>query len=114
MSTMNPLKVFMRLASAPEQEELAQSAGTTRPYLYRLANSGANYARSAKAELAAKLERASHEVARKSKGRLPKLYRTDLNDTCRACPYAQRCLGERAIASHFDVVQHTEEPGNAS
>lgn len=112
--SINPIKAWMRLASVPEQQRLAELAGTSHQYLFRLANSGTNYARSAKAELAANIEAASVVLNRESKGRLPKLYRTDVNDTCRACPYANRCLGERAVASHFDVVQHVgEESGHA-
>lgn len=113
-TTMNPLKAWMRIASVPEQQRLAELAGTSHAYLFRLANSGTNYARSAKAELAAGIEAASYILNKETKGRRPRLYRTDVNDTCRACPYASRCLGERAVASHFDVVQHVgEESGHA-
>lgn len=106
---MNTLKHFMRIATSTEQEELAGAAGTSRQYLYKLANSGAEYARTAKADLASKLEAASAMMHRTSKGRLPKLYRTDLNDACRACPFAQRCLGDLATRSHFEI---NEEVGD--
>ena len=111
---LNPLKVWMRLATAAEQQRLADLAETSRQYLYRLANSDKPYARSAKSELAAAIEAASLILSKESKGRLPRLYRTDVNDTCRACPYAARCLGECAVAPHSDVVQHVgEETGHA-
>lgn len=111
---MNPMKVFMRLATAEEQRRFAELAGTSRQYLYKLANSEAWYGRTTKAELAAGIEAASVILNKESKGRLPRLYRTDMNPTCRACPYAARCLGEKAVASHFYVVQHVgEETGNA-
>jgi hypothetical protein len=102
---VNTLKHFMRIATTAEQEELAAAAGTSRQYLYKLANSGTDYARTAKADLAAKLEGASAVMHRASKGRLPRLYRTDLNDACRACPFAQRCLGELATRSHFEIFE---------
>jgi hypothetical protein len=101
---MNALKHFMTVASGAEQEELASSAGTSRAYLYRLANTETAYARTAKAELAAALEAKTQEMAKASKGRLPVVYRTDLNAACRACPYAQRCLGARATASQFEIL----------
>lgn len=113
--TLNPVKVWMRLATADEQQRLADLAETSRQYLYRIANSDKPYARTVKAELAAGIEAASHILHKESKGRLPKLYRTDMNPTCRGCPYASRCLGERAVASHFDVVQHVgEETGDVA
>jgi hypothetical protein len=35
-------------------------------------------------------------MARSSKGRLPRLYRTDLSDACANCDYARKALGARA------------------
>jgi hypothetical protein len=101
---MNALKQFMTAASGTEQEELAAAASTSRAYLYRLANSGTAYARTAKAELAAAIEAKTLAMSKSSKGRLPVVYRTDLNPGCRACPYAQRCLGARATASQFEIL----------
>lgn len=109
---MNALKAFMRAASAEQQDRLAAESGTTRQYLYKLANSGAAYARSAKAGLAAALERVSHAMHKDSKGLLPKLYRTDLNDTCRECPYAQRCLKDIATRSHFEILEDEQGTGD--
>lgn len=107
---MNQLKTWLAAASGPEQEELARRAGTSRQYLYKLANSTKGYARTAKAGLAAAIEQATAAMNRESKARLPRVYRTDLNTDCRACPYAQKCLGEAAIASHFVIV--AEESGD--
>lgn len=102
---MNALKHFMTVASGVEQEELAAAAGTSRAYLYRLANSGTAYARNAKSKLAAAIESKTQEMAKTSKGRLPIVYRTDLNAACRDCPYASRCLGTRATASQFEILE---------
>lgn len=43
-------------------------------------------------------------MARASKGRLPIVYRTDIVPACRACEFAQKCLGERAVVSEFPIV----------
>jgi hypothetical protein len=101
---VNLLKSFMQLASTAEQQRLADLAGTSQPYLYKLANSGEPWARNAGAALAARLEAASEVLHAESKRRLPKLLRVDLNAACRECPYAKRCLGDRVLASHFEVV----------
>ena len=50
------------------------------------------------------IERATKAMAKASKGRLPVVYRTDVVEACRGCEYAQKCLGERAVASHFPIV----------
>lgn len=102
---MNQLKVWLRAASVPEQQALAERAGTTVQYLRRLAATKESYARAAKAELAAAIETVTADMHRESKGRLPKVLRTDLNEACRACPYAERCLRDRIIDSHFEVQE---------
>ena len=43
-------------------------------------------------------------MARESGGRLPSVYRTELNRACRGCRFAKRCLGDRAIAAEFEVL----------
>jgi hypothetical protein len=48
-------------------------------------------------------------MAKASKGRLPVIYRTDIVAACRACDFAQRCLGERAVVSEFPIVGKIEE-----
>lgn len=106
---MNMLKVWMRKATAEEQEDLAKRSGTTRGMLYHYANSD-NTSRRQKpnerrpsAERAAELERASHEMHRENPA-LPKLYRTDLAEACQHCEYAQKCLGKNAVRADFPFV----------
>lgn len=102
---MTPLKLWMRAATAAEQELLAQRASTSRGYLYHLAASEeTNYKREPKPVLAAAIERETKVMAKASKGRLPIVYRTDLVEACRQCEFAQKCLGPTAIASEFPIV----------
>lgn len=77
----------MAVATSDEQAALAQLAGTSKNYLYQLAKQ----TRVASAELAAAIEKASHIVARRSKGRLPKLPREQLCPACSTCPYQKKC-----------------------
>jgi hypothetical protein len=105
MKTISVVKNWMSLATVEEQQLLAERAGTSRGYLYQL--SGGH--RQASAELGAAIERESKVMARASKGRLPVIYRTDIVAACRACDFAQRCLGERAVVSEFPIVGKIEE-----
>lgn len=101
MSVITPLKNWMRAASANEQKLLAELCGTSRGYLYQVAG---NF-RQASSELAVAIERETKTMHRASKGRLPIVYRTDLSATCRACEFAQKCLGtEVAVRGSFDPV----------
>lgn len=103
MSSMSQLKAWMRLATPAEQHTLALSAGTSRIYLYHLANDQANYGRSASPELAKRIELAAVPINAENP-RLPRLLRTDLAKACRECEFAERCLGSAAIAeSEFRV-----------
>lgn len=103
--TMTTMKQWMQAASPQQQIELARRAGTSRQYLYHLAGGF----RDASAELAARIERASLEMHRESRRKLPKVYRTDLNAACRACDYARKCLGAAAVTSDFDFVPDTND-----
>jgi DNA-binding transcriptional regulator YdaS (Cro superfamily) len=87
----SPLKIWIALASADEQQVLAERVGTSRATLYQYANGH----RQCSAERAGEIERVTAEMARASKGRLPRLYRTDLADACAQCDYARKCLGPR-------------------
>jgi CRISPR/Cas system-associated exonuclease Cas4 (RecB family) len=99
------MKVWMRAATPAEQETLANKIGTTRSYLYHLsASEDKAYAREPKPKLAAAIERVSAEMHRASKGRLPKVYRTDLVSACRECEFAAKCLGPAAVRSDFPIV----------
>ena len=105
---MNVMKLFMKAATADEQRMLAEKAGTTRQYLYHLsADEDKNYTREPRPKLASAIERVTAEMHKASKGRLPKVYRTDLVSACRECEFAKRCLGENALRADFPVV--TEE-----
>ena len=104
MSDMSQLKAWMLLASTEEQKALASAAGTSRTYLYHLANDSAGYGRSASADLAGRLEAAAVSI-NAGNPRLPTLRRTDLCEACRSCSFARKCLGEQAITeSEFRVV----------
>ncbi len=97
---MTPVKAWMQSADRGQQEQLAKRAGTTRAYLYHLAGGF----RDASPELAIAIERVSADMHRESRGRLPRLYRTDMAPACRACDFAQRCLGAVAVRSAFGYV----------
>lgn len=88
----SPLHIWMALASADEQQLLAERVGTSRATLYQYASGH----RQCSAERAGEIERVTGEMARASKGRLPRLYRTDLSPACAECEYAHKCLGPRA------------------
>lgn len=94
----------MAAATVQEQEILAKRVGTTRGTLYQYA--GAH--RKASAERAGAIERATAEMHKASKGRLPKVYRTDLSDACLHCEYAQKCLGSKAVVSEFPIVDERQ------
>ncbi len=88
----SPLHIWMSLASADEQAALAERVGTSRATLYQYASGH----RQCSADRAGEIERVTAERARSSKGRLPRLYRTDLSDACANCDYARKALGARA------------------
>lgn len=102
---MHALKVWLRLATAEERQKLAEYAGTKVSYLYFLSNPEAQYGRRASADLAGRVEQAAERVREEggdaARKRLPAILRTDLSATCRGCSFAQRCLGDAAIASEF-------------
>lgn len=100
MKTLTPLKVWMSAATIAEQELLAEKVGTTRGMLFQYAGGHRN----ASADTAGKIEAVSAEMHKASKGRLPKIVRTDLCLACRSCQYAAKCLGERAVVSEFPIV----------
>ncbi len=94
--TKTAMKVWMVAATVQEQEELAAAVGTTRGNLYQYAGGH----RSAGAERAGAIERASAAMHKASKGRLPRLYRTDLAKACGECPFAKKCIG---VVSEFPI-----------
>lgn len=103
MSTMSQLKAWMRLATPGEQSALAGASGTSRAYLYHLANDRAGYGRFASPELARRLEVASVGINAMNP-RLPRLLRTDLAKACRECEFARKCLGDSVVTeSEFRI-----------
>jgi hypothetical protein len=104
MKTLHPMQVWMSAATADEQVLLATNAGTTRGHLYQLAGGH----RQASAVMAGKIEAATAEMHKHSKGRLPVVVRTDLCEACRGCQYAAKCLGQRAVVSDFPIVSEKQ------
>lgn len=105
-NTITPMKAWMRQATPDEQVALAERAGTSRQYLHHLsASEDKRYKREPSASLAAAIERETKAMHKASKGRLPIVYRTDLNSTCRGCDFARRCLGDAVVtAGEFPIV----------
>ena len=109
MTTITPLMAWLRAATPDEAELLAQRAGTSAAYLRHLAAPDDRaYKRQPSVALAGAIERETRAMAKASKGRLPEVLRTDLLEACRECPYAKRCLGERALIGAFDVVDERQ------
>lgn len=102
---MHPMKAWMMAATPDEQQLLAHQAKTSRQYLYHLSNGH----RMASADLGSSIERVTAAMAKKSKGRLPVVYRTDLVPACANCEFARKCLGPIAERASFEVVTSTEE-----
>lgn len=90
----------MSAATPDEQELLAEKANTTRGQLYQLAGGH----RQCSAKAAGAIETATAKMHKASKGRLPRVYRTDVCEACRQCQYAAKCLGARAVVSEFPIV----------
>ena len=104
MTTITPMRSWMRLATPAERETLAERSGTTVGML----NQYAGGHRECSAAKAGAIESASKVMSKASKGRLPILWRTDLVSACRTCPYAIKCLGDRAMASEFPIVDERQ------
>ena len=101
---MNQLKVWMLAATQDEKAALADLAGTTVGTLSQISGgyrSGGEA--NVRSGMARKLENAA-KVLNKRNLALPALLRTDLSHECRGCDFAQKCLGDRAAASGFNVV----------
>ena len=96
----NAFKLWMNAASPEEQEALAAHLKTSRAVLYQYSGEF----RQMPPTRARKVEEFTLKLHRDTKGRLPKVYRTDLNTDCRGCEFAQRCLGAAAVASDFDFL----------
>lgn len=75
----------MDLATTEEKKRLAKLSGTSMIYLYSIAAGE----RKASAELAGRIEEASHKM--RLEAHLPELLRSDICPTCRKCPYSLKC-----------------------
>ena len=96
------LHTWLKAASIDEQQALADAAtngSINMLFQYGLGN------RRPSALKAGQIEAAAEPITRKSKGRLPRILRTDLTAACRECPYARKCLGQAAVASDFEPVK---------
>lgn len=96
-----PLRLWMREATATEQEALAAAGNTSRAQLYQVAG-GFRRFRPGKAIA---IERKATEMHKESKGRLPLIYRTDLASECAGCEFAAKCLGPVVTRADFPVVE---------
>ena len=107
MSTITPMKAWLRQATAAERETLAKTAGTSVQYLHHLAaGEETNYKREPKPALAAAIERETKVLAKASRGRLPVVHRTDLVSACRQCEFARKCLGSEVVdRGEFPIVE---------
>lgn len=110
VKTMTSMKAWMRASTSAEKDALAERSGTSVAYLHHLAaGEETNYRREAKPTLAAAIERETKVMARASKGRLPVVYRTDLNSACRGCDFARRCLGDDVVVrGSFPIAVEVE------
>lgn len=109
MKTITKLRLWMAAATPTEQEALAEAIGTSRAMLYQYAGGH----REVSAARGGQIEAATKAMARLAKGRLPVVYRTDTVAACRACEYAQRCLGSIAVASEFPISAPEEVDATA-
>ena len=106
MNTITSMKAWLNAATVAERELLASRVGTSSQYLFHVAvNDDKAYRREPKIGLAAGIERETKAMNKVSKGRLPIVLRTDLVSGCRACPYAQKALGQDVVVrGEFPIV----------
>jgi hypothetical protein len=106
MNTITSFKAWLNAATPAERDLLAERVGTSSQYLSHIAvNDDKLYKREPKISLAAGIERETKAMHKASKGRLPIILRTDLVSGCRACPYAQKALGQDVVVrSDFPIV----------
>lgn len=101
---MNQLKLWMDSATAEEKATLADLAKTSIGNLTQIAGAyRTGGVASVRAGLARRIEQAAAVVGKRNRT-LPAVLRTDLSPECRECDFAQRCLGSKAAASGFDVL----------
>lgn len=86
---MDGLKQWMIAAVPAEIRELALLSGTSRGYLYQLANGQ----RKASAEIAGNVAAAAKAIRVGKERRLPRLGREGVSAVCSKCEYARKCTG---------------------
>ena len=101
----NAFKLWMDAATPQQQEDLAAHLETTRPVLYHYSSKFYQMG----PDRAGKIERYTLALHKESGGKMPKVYRTDLNAACRDCEFAAKCLGEAAVVSSFDYLPGGEK-----
>lgn len=95
------MRLWMRRATPDERELMAYAVGTSPGTLDQYAGEH----RQPSAERGREIEQVALEMHEHTKGRLPKLYRTDLVQACRNCEFARTCLGDAAVdRAEFPVV----------
>ncbi len=107
MNTLHPLRVWLNAATTDEKKLLASRVGTS-PAMLGLYARQDRHGRECSAERAGQIEAVTAEMHRASKGRLPKVMRTDLCQACLTCAYARKCLGSRATVSEFPIVDPSQ------
>lgn len=98
--TITPLRAWMAAATSEEQKLLAARIESSVGTLYQYSSGH----RQVSAARGIAIERETKAMARVSKGRLPVVWRTDTVAACRSCDFARRCLGDKALASEFPIV----------
>lgn len=102
--TLHPFRAWMLAATAAEQQDLADRAGTSVGNLRHYASGQ----RRASAAQASRIERAIAEINAGRRPKLPAVYRTDLADACASCEFAAKCLGKKANLHEFEVVREAK------
>lgn len=86
--SVEKFREWMKESTITEKKELALKARTSLSLLYQLGYG----TRTASADLAGRIEKASSILSRKSRHKpLPVILRGDLVDACAKCPYYKEC-----------------------
>jgi hypothetical protein len=89
---INPLKTWIGLASAEQQQALADAvSGGSRPYLYHWSNNK----REPQADTAAVIEEFTLAL-HKQDAKLPVVWRVDMVAACGQCSFAKACMAARS------------------
>lgn len=83
MLTPEIIKQWFDTATKEEKDQFVDLVGCDLSYLYMIRNGQ----RIPTSEIAANIETASHEMARRTLGKLPVIYRGRISKTCNECPF---------------------------